>query len=110
MFKFGELYSDEKRLRRQFIEETGILVWLNIVEIIYWVIYQYSNCFSIDLHRIAKSIMDDYDPNYKFLDYSMIGFILFYKEKSHKVLQAETLLSQRLHPRYEALVRGVSCL
>lgn len=60
------IFTDAKGHQGQIVIEAGTLVWLNSI-------YQedlnannYDTGFVTDLHRIAKDIMDNHNPNYKF--------------------------------------------
>lgn len=60
------IFTDAKGHQGQIVIEAGTLVWLNSIYQEDLNVNDYETGFVTDLHRIAKDIMDNHNPNYKF--------------------------------------------
>lgn len=60
------LFTDTKGHQGDIIRETGSLLWLASIYKVDLLAFSYDTGFNTNLHEIAKQIIDNHDPNYKF--------------------------------------------
>ena len=59
------IFTDSKGHQGDIVRETGGLIWLNSIYHVDLNTNTYETGFNTDLHKIAKQITDNHDPNYK---------------------------------------------
>ena len=60
------LFTDTKGHQGDIIREIGSLLWLSSIYNVDLSAFSYDTGFNTNLHEIAKQIMDNHNPNYKF--------------------------------------------